>query len=402
MSTSSTLKPIDVAISELIKLSQTTLQTESIPLFDANDRVLAQDIVANINVPPEANSAMDGYAVRLRDLTSIPCTLAVTQRIPAGKAAEPLSPTTSARIFTGAPTPSNCDAVVMQENCESSGENVTILQMPSPNENIRAAGNDIIVGQKVFSTGHRIQAQDLGVLASLGFTHIEVYRRVRVATLSTGDELVETGGALSPGQIFNSNTPMLRALLERCNCEVVSQQHVRDELSDTKHALTLAAQKADLVISTGGVSVGEEDHVKTALAMLGEIHFWKVKLKPGKPLAVGMINETLFLGLPGNPVSSFVTFLLFAIPLIRSMQGSVFSSPRTFSLPARFTRSHAGRRPEYLRVRLTKEGIEQYPNQSSGALYSASWADALAFVDEGQTIKAGDTLTVIPFEAFFA
>ncbi len=372
------------------------------PLLDALGCALAEDQLAGIAVPGADNSAMDGYALRAADAATA---LPVSQRIAAGAVGDALAPGTAARIFTGAMIPPGADAVVMQEDCRVQDGAVSVAGPVQQGQNIRRCGQDIEVGTRVLSKGRVLQPQDIGLLASLGLTEVAIVRPLRVAILSTGDELVEPGcGPLQPGQLYNSNRFTLEALLRSLRMEVVDHGIVADSASATAAALEAAAASADCVISTGGVSVGEEDHVKAQMARLGRLDLWKLAIKPGKPLAFGALGSTPFIGLPGNPSSVFVTFCLVARPFLLRLQGVSDLEPVTLRARAAFTTERAGGRREYLRVTLKNaEGgrleATPFPNQSSGVLRSVSASNALAVVPAGSTVTAGDEVDVILLES---
>jgi molybdopterin molybdotransferase len=368
--------------------------TTSVPcrVDEAGGHVLAEAAMAAVDVPPADNSAMDGYVLRIADLEQANGRLPISQRIHAGMAPQPLEPGTAARIFTGAPIPEGGDAVVMQERCEEHDGVVAVDGSVMPAANIRRRGEDLAVGMEIVASGTRLAPQHQGLLASTGIASVSTRRPLRVATLATGDELVRPGQPLKPGQIYNSNESVLRGLLERLGCEVLDPVQVADTPAATRAALAQAAESADLVISSGGVSVGEADHVRDAVAELGRLDLWKIAIKPGKPLAFGRVGSTPFLGLPGNPVSVFVTFVLLGAPMIRQMQGRAVLMPEPMLLPAGFARERADKREEYLRVRWHQGRLERYPHQGSGVLSSVAWADGLARIPIGATFQPGESV----------
>ena len=392
------LLPVAEALSQILAVVQPPADVEEVPLIDSLGRVLASDQVSPLAVPGEDNSAMDGYAVRLADMGAGP--LPVAQRIPAGVTGEPLLPGTVARIFTGAPVPAGADAVVMQEDCTVSPVGVVIDTQVSAGQHIRPAGQDIERGSTVLVAGRRLRPQDLGLLASIGCATVPVFRLLRVAILSTGDELVEPGsGPLAPGQLYNSNRYTLAGLLRSLNITVIDGGIVPDDPDATRDALQQAADKADCVITSGGVSVGEEDHVKQQVDNLGHLDLWKLAMKPGKPLAFGRIGTTPFIGLPGNPSSVFVTFCLIARPYLMRLQGVTDSATPSLQVRAGFTVERPGSRQEYLRVTVedSPDGLVacSYANQSSGVLSSVSHSNALAVIPPGTAVAQGDAVEVL-------
>jgi molybdopterin molybdotransferase len=397
------LKSLEEALETLLWHARSIEEVERIPLGEALGRVLAESVVSPIDVPPWNNSAMDGYAVNTADLQGEVNRLPVSQRIPAGSAGSELARSTAARIFTGAPVPPGADAVVIQEHCEREGDEVSLSEKPVPGENIRQAGEDIKAGQEILSAGQRLAPQHLGLAASVGVSELTVYRRLRVAIFSSGDELVMPGGSLGPGQIFNSNQFTLGGLVKMLGCELVELGIVEDSYDATCEALSRAASQADLVLASGGVSVGEEDHVKPAVERLGSLNLWKIAIRPGKPLAFGHIGETPFIGAPGNPVSLFVTFCLFARPFILRSQGVTGEvRPAALSAKAAFDWPHAGSRREFARARLEidEQGealVSLYPSRSSGVLSSVVWANGLVVIPEGQTLRRGDMVKFLPY-----
>ena len=392
------LMPIDEALSRLLENTVATTDIETIAVADAVGRILADSPVAAVDVPPADNSSMDGYVVNIADLHAEQETaLTVSARIPAGQAPGTLQSGTCARIFTGAEIPAGADAVVMQEQTRIEGERVVFPAGVKPMQNIRPQGQDIKQGAATLAKGTRLQPADLGVLASTGLAEVQVYRPLKVALLCTGDELVEPGQPLAAGQIYNSNRFLLAGLVEKLGMQLVDLGRVRDTAEDTERALCEAAQQADVIISTGGVSVGEEDHVKGVVEKLGRLDLWRIKIKPGKPLAYGQVQGVPFFGLPGNPASSLITFCLFARPCLLKQQGAEVEAPLMLQVPAGFTRNRAIVRQEYLRARFENGRIEPFANQSSGMLSSASWANGLAVIAPDIQVAEGDLVGFIPF-----
>jgi len=391
----------DEAIRLLLQQARPAPETESVPLADALGRVLAMEVVAAVNVPPLDNSAMDGYAVRANDIEAgkrIP----VSQRIPAGSVGKTLETGTCARIFTGAPIPPGADAVIMQENARDQVNNaVSFESVPRAGDNIRSAGEDIRTGDVILEPGQRIEPQHLGLAASVGLAELSVFRRLKVATFFTGDEIVEPGQPLGDGEIYNSNQYHLNALIQTFGCDVVNLGIVEDRLDATRATILEAARSADLIVTSGGVSVGEEDHVRIAIEELGSISMWRLKIKPGKPLVLGHVEETPIIGLPGNPVSAFVTCLLFVRPFLLKMQGLKEVLPSSYPVTAHFDWTRPGIRREFLRARVHNEEEEAvaeiHPRQGSGVLSSTCWANGLVVIPEETTVKKGDRVQFIPF-----
>jgi molybdopterin molybdotransferase len=395
------LRPLDDALAELLAHAAPLADTERVSTFDADGRVLAEDLVSPLQVPPQDNSSMDGYAVRSAEIADEGVVLPVSQRIPAGATAQPLQPGTAARIFTGAPVPDGADAIVMQEDTEAAGEQVRILRVPGPGQWIRRSGEDVTRGAVVLAHGARLSPAALGLAASIGRAQLQVSRRPRVALFSTGDELVMPGEvspeAMKPGAIYNSNRYFLSELLRRLECEVSDYGIVPDQREATLQALRRASQGHDLILTSGGVSVGEEDHIKPAVQQLGRLDLWQIAMKPGKPFAYGRVGEAHFMGLPGNPVSSFVTFLLLVRPFLLKLQGAAQLQPVPMKLPAHFDWPRADKRREFLRVRRDSQGgLELFGNQSSGVLTSTVWGDGLVDNPAGGTIARGDLVSYLP------
>lgn len=363
---------------------------------------LAKDQTSQIDVPPADNSAMDGYAINC-DALSInePTEFIISQTIAAGSVPQKLVKGTTARILTGAEIPDGANAVVMQEQCKIKDNVVVVPAGIAKHNNIRAQGQDIKIGDRILEQGRVLRPQDIGLLASIGIATVPVFRPLTVAILSTGDELAEPGEALAAGKIYNSNRYLLKGFLKKLNMNILDLGVVRDNLDATKASLVQAAAKADCIISTGGVSVGDEDHVKRAVTELGVLDVWRIALKPGKPLAFGAINNTPFFGLPGNPVSTFVTFLLFVKPFLSLQQGQTNTSPTALLLTADFSAKANPKRQEYVRVRRNQGRLDIFPNQSSGVLSSVVQADGLAVIPIGQSINPGDTIEYISFDEFY-
>jgi molybdopterin molybdotransferase len=404
---------VDDALAFLKTQATNITDTELVALLDAKGRVLAANQIARVNVPPADNSAMDGFAFCFADVAdkSLPITLSVSQRIPAGLAPQPLLADTAARIFTGSEIPANADTVVMQENCDhqTGADNslVIINKLPSDGagENIRPCGQDIKSGEVLLTAGKMIQAPELGLLASVGVSHVEVFRKLKVAVVSTGDELVEPGNPLQQGQIYNSNRFLLAGLLQAIDLEVIDLGCAVDDPDVIEKLLRESAAVADCVISSGGVSVGEEDHVKHVVQKLGKLNFWKIAIKPGKPLAFGELCGKPFFGLPGNPVAAFMTFVLFVRPFLLAMQGAGFRSMPTRKATAGFEMNRPKKRQEYLRANFSdvdgKQVVLKLENQSSGVLSSVSRAELLAILPMDATIAVGDEIDVIAMENFY-
>jgi len=408
----------DQLLDALLERARGVTESETVSVTDALGRVLAAPQTSVITVPPLDNSAMDGYAVRVADVVVAGVRLPVSQRILAGAVGASLQPGTAARIFTGAPVPPGADAVLMQEYCAplpnplpqageganamskpiNEGESVVINKLPQSGENIRRAGEDIQPGAQILAVGTRIGAAEIGLAASVGLAELPVFRKLKVACFFTGDELVTPGAPLAPGQIYNSNRYTLTGLIKGLGCELIDLGIVPDTLDATEAALTRAASLADVVITSGGVSVGEADYVKAAVEKLGRVEMWKVAMKPGKPLVYGRVNDADFIGLPGNPVSAFVTFCLFVRPFLLKRMGVADVLYRAFAVQADFAWKKPGARREFLRAQLQPNGkLALFPNQGSGVLTSCAWSDGLVDLEIGQTIQPGDWVRFIPF-----
>jgi molybdopterin molybdotransferase len=400
---------LDEALSRLLAAVQPIAAMEDVSTFDALHRVLAADVRSLVDVPPLDNSAMDGYAMRCADVPSAGTELPVSQRVPAGSVPTPLQLGTAARIFTGAPVPDGADAVVMQEQCTAlDGERVRIDTQPTPGLAVRKRGEDVLRDSVVLTAGTKLTPQALGLAASVGAAHLTVVRRPKVALFSTGDELVMPGEPLRPGAIYNSNRFTLRALLQQLGCLCTDLGIVPDKLEATREALRRAAEGHDLILTSGGVSVGEEDHLKPAVQAEGRLDLWQMAIKPGKPLAFGQVNRvdgspTWFIGLPGNPVSSFVTFLLAVRPVLLRLQGVAQTEPMAIPMRADFDWPRPDKRREFLRVKRNAQGgLDRFDNQGSGVLTSTVWGDGLIDHPAGQTIQKGDTVRFTPFSEYLA
>jgi len=395
------LMSVNDALTFLLNAARPLKELESLSTLAAAGRVLAQSQTSLLDVPPMDNTQMDGYAVRAADCVGGQATLRITQRIPAGHVGEPLLAGTAARIFTGAMIPVGADAVVMQEQCVADGDDVMINHVPRAGEWIRRRGEDIQTGATILHAGTRLRAQEIGLAASVGLASLPVWRKMKVAVFFTGDELAMPGEELKPGAIYNSNRFTLSALLHDLGCEVTDYGIVPDTLEATRATLRLAAQGHDLVLTSGGVSVGEEDHIRPAVEAEGSLTMWQIAVKPGKPLAFGEVGDAFFIGLPGNPVSSFVTFLMFVRPFILRMQGVADVAPLAFLMRADFDWLKPDRRQEYLRARINPAGgLDLFSNQGSGVLTSTVWGDGLIELTPGQTVHSGEQVKFIPFSSF--
>jgi molybdopterin molybdotransferase len=402
------------ALDHLLSHAKPVNEAEIVPMQAALGRVLAQSVNSLVDVPPLDNTSMDGYAVCTADAQNLGSILKIAQRIPAGSIGTKLEPGTTARIFTGAPVPLGADAVVMQEDCtspEGATDQVQVNIVPTVGQWIRKQGEDLTAGKVALMAGTFLRPQELGVAASAGLTHLKVKRKVKVAAFFTGDELSLPGEPLKPGGIYNSNRDTLLACIKSLGCDATDFGIVPDKLAATRETLRKASRDHDLIITSGGVSVGEEDHIKPAVTAEGRLDLWQIAIKPGKPLAFGAVRKSntpedgdaWFIGLPGNPVSSFVTFLLFVRPFILKLQGRDASFPQTYPLRADFDWLKADRRNEFLRVKINAQGgLDLFPNQSSGVLTSASWGDGLVDCPPNQPIKSGDMVKYIPFNALLA
>jgi len=392
------LLSVDEALAQLLSAAKAVPDVEEVPTLEATGRVLAKPQRSTMDVPPMDNSAMDGYAVRLSDGN----VLSVAQRIMAGAVGGPLAAGTAARIFTGAPIPPGADAVVMQEDCEVKGEQVILKKAPKPGEWIRRAASDIRKGGEILQAGKRLLPQDTGLAASVGIKTLPVYRKVRLGLFFTGDELVMPGEPLAPGRIYNSNRFTLRGLAETFGCELRDYGIVPDSLEATREVLRRAALECDLIVTSGGVSVGDADFVKPAVEAEGRLLMWKIAMKPGRPLAFGEVGKAFFIGLPGNPVSSFVTFLIFVRPFLLKTQGLKDVAPREIAARADFDWLQPDPRREFLRVKWNAQGgLDLYPTQDSAVLTSTAWADGLLDNPANQAIRKGDPVRYLPYAELY-
>ena len=395
------LRPVESALQIFRDSVKPITDIQHVPVMDALGAVLAEDVCSTLNVPPENSSAMDGYALCTDDLIAGQrTTLKISQRVMAGHESQRLESGTAVRLFTGSQVPVGADAVVMQEECDVEDDKVTFPESVATGNNIRLQGQDIQQGAQVLNKGQKLLPQHLGLLASVGIANVAIYRPLKVAVLSTGDELVNPGSGLSSGQIYNSNRFMMAGLIKQLGMEFVDGGIVPDDFDVTKNKLSTAAEQADVVITSGGVSVGDADFVKPAVSELGELNLWKLAIKPGKPLAFGHINGTPFFGLPGNPVSVFVTFLILVKPYLRAMQGMPWAEGKRWKIPANFERKRASIRQEYLRVKVVKndageQQLETFHTQDSGVLRSTTYSDALAIVPPDTKVKLGDMLDTL-------
>ena len=396
------LLSVDEALALLLSGAAPVSGVEELSTLEASGRVLARAQRSSLDVPPMDNSAMDGYAVHSAEI-SPGARLRVTQKIMAGAVGKPLEAGSVARIFTGAPMPVGADAVVIQEHSEVAGESVSFTTKPKPGEWVRYVGSDIRKGSEILAAGKRLLPQDTGLAASVGIKTLPVYRRVRLGLFFTGDELVMPGEPLAPGRIYNSNRFTLRGLAQAYGCEVRDYGIVPDSLEATREVLRRSAKECDLIVTSGGVSVGEADYVKPAVEAEGRLLMWRISMKPGRPLAFGKVGEAAFIGLPGNPVSSFVTFLIFVRPFLLRTQGLTSVQPRSIAARSDFEWPQPDSRREFLRARWNAQGgLELYPTQDSAVLTSTAWADGLIDNPAGNAIGKGDTVRFLPYSALLS
>ena len=393
---------VDEALDVLLAGAKAVAEVEQIPALEASGRVLARALASTMDVPPMDNSAMDGYAVRASEVAAPETRLRIAQRIAAGEVGKLLAPGTAARIFTGAPIPQGADAIVMQEFCAVEGEAVVVSKVPKPGEWIRRTGSDVRKGDTIVPAGKRLLPQDTGLAASVGIGTMPVYRRVRLGLFFTGDELVMPGEPLAPGRIYNSNRFTLNGMAHAFGCDVRDYGIVPDSLDATRAMLRRASAECDLIVTSGGVSVGEADFVKPAVEAEGSLLMWKISMKPGRPLAFGRIGACAFIGLPGNPVSSFVTFLIFVRPFLLRTQGVSEVAPRASDARADFDWSDPDPRREFLRVKWNSDGgLDLYPTQDSAVLTSTAWADGLVDNPPNHAIRRGERVRFLPFAELY-
>ncbi|HZD20780.1 MAG TPA: gephyrin-like molybdotransferase Glp [Burkholderiales bacterium] len=393
------LLSVDEALAQMLARARPVADIEEVPSLEATGRVLARPQRSSLDVPPLDNSAMDGYAVRAADAGK---PLRVAQRIMAGSVGQPLEPGTAARIFTGAPIPPGADAVVMQEHCTVAGDRVTINRAPQPGQWIRRVASDIRKGADILPAGKRLAPQDTGLAASVGIGTLPVYRKLRLGLFFTGDELVMPGEPLAPGRIYNSNRFTLNGLAGIFDCDVRDYGIVPDTLAATREVLRRAAADCDVIVTSGGVSVGDADFVKPAVEAEGELLMWKIEMKPGRPLAFGRVGKASFIGLPGNPVSSFVTFLIFVRPFLLKTQGITDVQVHTIAARADFDWPEPDARREFLRVKWnSRGGLDIYPTQDSAVLMSTAWADGLVDNPAAHPIRAGDMVKFMPYSELY-
>jgi molybdopterin molybdotransferase len=396
------LLSVDEALEVLLAGAQPVTEVEQVPTLESSGRVLAKPQTSTMDVPPMDNSAMDGYALRLVDVKAPDARLKVAQRIMAGAVGQPLAAGTAARIFTGAPIPPGADAIVMQEFCATEGDAVVVKKIPKPGEWVRLTGSDIRRGDVILAAGKRLLPQDSGLAASVGIKTLPVYRKVTLGLFFTGDELVMPGDPLPPGRIYNSNRFTLNGMAAAFGCEVKDYGIVPDTLQATREVLRRAAAECDLIVTSGGVSVGDADFVKPAVEAEGSLLMWKIAMKPGRPLAFGKVGRAAFIGLPGNPVSSFVTFLVFVRPFLLKTQGHAEVAPRAIDARADFDWSAPDARREYLRVKWNGQGgLDIYPTQDSAVMTSTAWADGLVDNPPNHAIRRGDRVRFLPYSELY-
>lgn len=395
------MKSLDQALEVLSATLSPVGQTESVDLQQALGRVLAASVTSPIDVPAYDNSQMDGYAGVAVEMNNAMEPLVVSQRIPAGHPGTPLVSGTVARIFTGAPIPAGANAVIMQEQVQVQDDGrVRCLEPVSPGQNIRPRAGDIACGAVMLDKGRRLSAADIALCASVGQAQLTVYRRLKVAVFSSGDELRQPGQSLGLGQIYDSNRPMIMALAQGLGAEVLDMGCLPDDFSETKSRLSQAAKQSDVILTCGGVSVGEEDHIKAAISALGSLDLWKISVKPGKPFAFGRVGQSVFMGMPGNPVAAWVTFALLVRPYLLGMMGSQAEAPMGFRVPAAFDWPKPDSRQEFLRAWINPQGQAQiHGRQNSGVLSSVTQCTGLVEIPASTPVVAGEFVRFIPYTA---
>lgn len=399
------LMPVDEAIEQLLAQAPPAPPTEVIPLGQAAGRVIAEELFSPLDLPYWDNSAMDGYALRAADVPEQGGYLVLAGRIAAGHSSdELLQAGQTVRIFTGAPLPPGADSVVPQERCRVYGQRIWCPPLRL-GEHVRKRGEEMQRGQRLLRVGQRLRAQEVGLLASAGIPWVKVYRPLRVCLLSSGDELREPGESLAPGQIYNSNRHLVTALLRGWGVEVLDYGVMADALAASRDALILASSECDLLLTTGGVSVGEEDHLKQAIQELGRVDFWRLAIQPGKPLAFGEVAGKPWIGLPGNPSAALITALVVVRPFLLRAQGVERVLPVPVQVPAGFEWPTPNKRRQYLRARLSPGADGQlravlHPQQSSAMLTAACWADGLVIVEREQLLLKDAPVPFLSFAEF--
>lgn len=400
------LTPVDQALDTLLSEITPIAETEVVSLDAAMGRVLAQSVTSQLNIPPADNSAMDGYAMKAQDAVSGKTLKQVATVFAGHPYGGPVNSGECVRIMTGAPLPTDVDTVIMQENTEVDGDKITLLQDAKSGSCVRSAGEDIKIGQCVFEPGRRLRASDIGLLASVGCASVTVYKTITVAILSTGDELKKVGEPLAEGQFYESNGPTLKAALSKLPLNILDYGIIPDDLQQLTEAFSDANKKADVVITSGGVSVGDADYTKDVLEALGKIQFWKLAIKPGKPFAFGHLSDSYFIGLPGNPVSALVTLHQLARPMLRKLSGAVAEQPLRMSATTVDLLKKSPGRTDFQRgiYSVNAQGqleVKATGAQGSGILSSISAANCYIVLEQNRgRVEPGETVTVEPFDEF--
>lgn len=400
------LTPVDQALDTLLSEITPIAETEVVSLDAAMGRVLAQSVTSQLNIPPADNSAMDGYAMKAQDAVSGKTLKQVATVFAGHPYGGPVNSGECVRIMTGAPLPADVDTVIMQENTEADGDQITLLQDAKSGSCVRSAGEDIKIGQCVFEPGRRLRASDIGLLASVGCATVTVYKTITVAILSTGDELKKVGEPLAEGQFYESNGPTLKAALSKLPLNILDYGIIPDDLQQLTEAFSDANKKADVVITSGGVSVGDADYTKDVLETLGKIQFWKLAIKPGKPFAFGHLSDSYFIGLPGNPVSALVTLHQLARPMLRKLSGAVAEQPLRMSATTVDLLKKSPGRTDFQRgiYSVNAQGqleVKATGAQGSGILSSISAANCYIVLEQNRgCVEPGETVKVEPFDEF--